>query len=180
MKKIFTLVVTIAVFCCIKTTFAQGIYLEIPSSLSGLPTSTSATVEITLTSVQFGIGVAVPSSGTYTPGAPSFSEITVTKTVDISSIALQRSIATAKVPIDVKVNFYQIGSGGVRVLAYQYVLQGCYFSGYSASTAQGCSSGCAGITESVSIHYQKFSVIDSSLPGAPRRFGYDTTTNKEF
>ncbi|WP_460908915.1 type VI secretion system tube protein Hcp [Spirosoma areae] len=179
MKNIITLIFSLAFFCCVRTTFAQGIYLEIPSSLSGLPSSTSATVEVVLTSIQYGIGVGIPNGGT--PAEPSFSEITVTKTVDISSIALQRSIATSKVPINViKINFYKAGTGGTRVLVYQYVLEGCFFSGYSASSSEGCSNGCAGISESLSINYRKISIIDSTQPGTPRRFGYDKTTSNEF
>lgn len=182
MKRTFTLFFGIALFCCISSTFGQGIYLEIPSSLSGIPSSSSATVEVVLSSVQYGIGVGTSGTGQPQPGAPSFSKITVTKTVDISSIVLQRLLATATAPLasDVKINFYRAGTGGTRVLAYQIVLQGAVFSGDSASSAEGCTNGCAGISESLSIAYGKISIIDSSQLGPPRRFGYDKVTGREF
>jgi type VI secretion system Hcp family effector len=180
MKLLFTNLIAL-VLLSVTTAFSQGIYMEITGGSS--PGSSSPyTGEIQLSSVQYGFSNTAtigssPSGGT--ASRPSFVPITITKLLDPSSAYLQRTLILGETYQRVRINFYRAGTSGGRVLAYQVVLGTVFVTNYSASAAEGCTSGCPALAESISLDYGQI-VTREFVNGTPTRtVSWDRVRNTE-
>ncbi len=108
---------------------------------------------IEIQSMQWGVGRGISSGvgggSKRESTAPSVSEITVSKTFDISSPLLLKEAVGGKA-VEVKIDLTQTDNSGEHVAYQKYVLTDTLISGYSIS------SGGDRPSESISLNFSKF------------------------
>jgi len=112
-----------------------------------------------------GIGSGVGGGSLRESSAPSVSEITVTKVMDISSPLLLKESLGGKA-VEVKIEITQTDDSGKHVSFQKYVLTNTLISGYSIS------SGGDRPSESLSFNFTKF---DSEYMNIDDQFASKTT-----
>ena len=155
------------------------IYMKI-DTIKGDVTAEGYKEWIAVNSMQFGVGRAISSAvggGTKREaGAPSISEITLSKVFDSSSIELFAWSLGGKSKL-VKIDLVQTGDKD-KVNAYlKYELTNTLLSGYSLSTGGELPS------ESISLNFTKITekytqYKDDNVVGQPVLKGYDLATAK--
>jgi type VI secretion system secreted protein Hcp len=159
-----------------------AIYLKIDGikgeSTTNLKECTSPDRCIDLSSVQFGVGRTISTSGGASDresSLPSISEITVTKQMDISSVPLFQEALTGKNK-NIEIFITENTDGKIRVYA-QYKLDSSLVSSYSMS------SGGDRPSESISINFEKIETIvtpysKDGKPLSPFQLCYDESLGK--
>ncbi|GAB3689392.1 hypothetical protein GCM10027592_05710 [Spirosoma flavus] len=157
------------------SSFAQGLYMELAV---GTGTATPyAGGEILLTSISYGFSNSVTIGGqTGGTGAAKavFAPILITKQIDPSTAPIQQALFTGRNYQRVRLNFYRPLTGGGRELAYQVVLGTVLVSNYQAGAAEGCTSGCPAVNETITLEYGQV-VTREFVNGQPTRV---TTWNR--
>lgn len=106
---------------------------------------------ITLDSLQFGVGRAISTSGVgkdRDTSNPSFSEVTVSKSMDVASVDLMMQAIAGKSLGDATIHFIQTGGTDVKQQVYlEIILKEAIVSSYSVS------SGGDRPSESLSINF---------------------------
>ena len=158
----------------------MAIYLEY-EGIKGNVTADGYADHMRIESIQFGVGRGI----TMEPGnlanreatRPTISEVTLTKTVDRSAIALFKEAVSGSSGKTVKIKFVQTGADSVTEFM-DYELTDCLVSGYSISgSAEG--DPVESITLSFSkvmVNYNDFDSTNKS--GSPQRCGYDLKVAK--
>jgi len=117
-----------------------------------------------------GIGSGVGGGSLREATAPSVSEITITKVMDISSPLILKEAFGGKA-VEVKIEMTQTDNNGVHVSFQKYVLTNTLISGYSLS------SGGDRPSESISLNFTK---IDSEYMNIDDKFAAKTTGHVVF
>lgn len=129
---------------------------------------------IEVNSIQWGVGRGISSGvgggSKREATAPSVSEITLTKTFDISSPLLLKEALGGKA-VEVKIELTQTDNNGRHVSYQKYVLTDTLISGYSLS------SGGDRPSESLSLNFTK---IDSEYLNIDDKFATKTTGHVVF
>ena len=134
---------------------------------------------VEVNSFQFGVGrgIASPTGGSADreASAPSVSEITLSKTMDVSSYRWLEEALWGEGQA-VTIDFVKTDKDKLEVYA-QYVLTDCMVSGYSVS------SGGDRPTESLSLNFTKITFNDITMgskneDGSPDRVYYDLAAGK--
>lgn len=124
---------------------------------------------IELTSMQMGVGrgisAGVGGGSKREASAPSVSEVTVTKTMDVASPLLLKESVGGKA-VDVKIDLTQTDNSGKHIAYQKYILTNTLVSGYSLS------SGGERPSESLSLNFTKF---DSEYLNVDDKFASKTT-----
>jgi type VI secretion system secreted protein Hcp len=124
---------------------------------------------IEVNSFQFGVGRGISSGvgggSKREASAPSVSEITLTKTFDISSPLLLKEAVGGKA-VTAKIEMTQTDNSGKHVSFQKYILTETLISGYSVS------SGGDRPSESISLNFTKF---DSEYLNIDSKFASKTT-----
>ena len=143
-------------------------------SLKGEVTQETHKEWIEVNSLQWGVGRGIGSGvggGSLREAtAPSVSEITISKVMDISSPLLFKEAIGGKA-VDVKIELTQTDNNGKHVSFQKYVLSQTLISGYSLS------SGGDRPSESLSFSFTK---IDSEYLNIDDKFGSKTTGHVIF
>ena len=156
----------------------MAIYLKI-AGIDGDATHKGHEKWIDVQSFQWGVGrgisTPVGSAAKREASEPSVSEVTITKSMDSSSVKLFQEATTGSAK-DYKIDFVSTGDPGDLYL--QVELTNTLISGYSIS------SGGDRPTESVSLNFTKvqFKYVDfdqNHKPGTPVIGGYDLATAKK-
>ena len=138
-------------------------------ALKGETTQLTHKEWIEVTSFQWGVGRGISSgvggASKREATAPSVSEITLTKTFDISSPLLLKEAVGGKA-VDVKIELTQTDNSGKHVSYQKYILTETLISGYSIS------SGGDRPSESISLNFTKF---DSEYLNIDSKFASKTT-----
>jgi type VI secretion system secreted protein Hcp len=135
---------------------------------------------IELSSVQMGLGraIASPVGGKRDASLPSFSDVTITKSTDISTPPLFLESVMGKAGKQVDLHFTR-SIDGQEVVYYTITLSDVLVSSFSQS------SGGDRPTESLSLNFTKFNMIYTPVDvkggtGTPLPATYDLTTGKGF
>lgn len=124
---------------------------------------------IEISSLQWGVGrgisMGVGGGSKREASAPSVSEITVTKSMDIASPLLLKEAIGGKA-VEVKIELTQTDASGKHVAYQKYVLSDTLVSGYSIS------SGGDRPSESLSLNFAK---VDSEYLNIDDKFAAKTT-----
>jgi len=130
------------------------ILLKFATAIKGDSTVDKHEDWITIDSLQLGVGRAISASG---GGAdretsnPSFSEVTLSKTMDKASTDLMMQATCGKSLGDATIEFVQTGGADVKGQAFlTYTLSECVISSYSVS------SGGERPSETISLNFNKF------------------------
>lgn len=159
------------------------ILLNFATAIKGDSTVDQHSDWITIDSLQFGVGRAISSSGGGTDretSNPSFSEVTVTKSMDKASTELMMQAACGKSLGLATIHFIQTGGADVKGQHYlEYKLEEAIISSYSAS------SGGERPTESISINFNGFKQTyntfkDGSVAEKGEEKGWDLSKNEAF
>lgn len=138
-------------------------------SIKGETTQVTHKDWIEINSMQFGVGRGISSGvgggSKREATAPSVSEITLTKTMDICSNLILKEALGGKA-VDVKIEVTQTDNSGKHVAYLKYVLTNTLISGYSLS------SGGDRPSESLSLSFTK---IDSEYLNIDDKFAAKTT-----
>jgi len=146
----------------------MGIFLKY-GALKGEVTQGTHKEWIECFSLQWGVGRGISSGvgggSLREASAPSVSEITITKAMDISSPLLLKEAIGGKA-VEVKIELTQTDGGGKTVSYQKYILTNTLISGYSIST------GGERPSESLSFNFTKF---DSEYMNIDDKFAAKTT-----
>ena len=175
MKTFFSFFVGIALCLATSTLFAQGITLELVRG-SGSPQVPDYTTPIPVTSAQYSFTASTNfSSQTGGTGASkaNFLPMVITKQLDASTAAFQKSIFFGGPYQYARLNFYRADG----TLAYRVVLGTVAVTNYSASGVPGCPSGCPSLSESISLEYGQVATYNPAAPAALRTVTWNRVTN---
>lgn len=143
-------------------------------SIKGETTQLTHKDWIEIESFQFGVGrgvsIGVGGGSKREASAPSVSEITLTKTMDISSPLIFKEALGGKA-VEVKIELTQTDNNGKHVAFQKYILTDTLISGYSIS------SGGARPSESLSLNFSK---VDSEYMNINDKFESKTTGHVIF
>jgi type VI secretion system secreted protein Hcp len=143
-------------------------------SINGETTQLTHKQWIEVNSIQWGVGRGISSGvgggSKREATAPSVSEITLTKTFDISSPLLLKEALGGKA-VEVKIELTQTDNNGRHVAYQKYVLTDTLISGYSIS------SGGDRPSESLSLNFTK---IDREYLNIDDKFATKTTGHVVF
>ena len=138
-------------------------------TLKGETTQLAHKEWIEISSFQWGVGRGISSGvgggSKREATAPSVSEITLTKTFDVSSPLLLKEAVGGKA-VEVKIEMTQTDASGKHVAYQKYILTDTLISGYSISTGGDRPS------ESLSLNFTKF---DSEYLNIDSKFASKTT-----
>jgi len=138
-------------------------------SISGEVTATGYKEWIEVNSLQWGVGRGISSGvgggSKREATAPSVSEVTMTKSLDVSSPLLLKEAIGGKA-VDVKIELTQTDGAGKHVAYQKYILTNTLISGYSLS------SGGDRPSESFSLNFTKF---DSEYLNVDDKFASKST-----
>ena len=150
MKKSITLIATLAFLFSFSASFAQKITMElIKNSSSALPTYT-APIPVTSAQYSFSQTLNITSQSTGSGSNKAiFLPMVITKQLDGSTASLQTALFTGTPYQYVRLSFYRADG----TLAYRVVLGVVYVGYYSASGAEGCTSGCPALSETINLEY---------------------------
>jgi len=147
----------------------MAIFLKL-GDIKGETTQLTHKEWIEMTSVQWGVGRGVSSGvgggSKREATAPSVSEVTLSKTFDISSPLLLKSALGGYGAVDAKIELTQTDNSGKHVSYQKYILYGTVMSGYSVS------SGGDRPSESISLNFTK---VDSEYLNIDAKFQSKTT-----
>jgi type VI secretion system secreted protein Hcp len=136
---------------------------------------------ITVDSIQMGVGRSISSSGggrDREVSNPSFSEVTCSKSTDISSADLWYQAIQGKSLGNCTIHFVQTGADGSTQIYLTIILHEAIVSSYSAS------SGGDRPSESFSMNYTKIEYQYDAFDGAVKANGtpkkWDLMANKAF
>ena len=185
-KKFVSLVLGLLLCVGFSPLFAQqDIYLKADNLTQKAGQTKGLEDYVQLSSVQYGISNPAPTGS---PGAgvgkPNFSEITVSKTVDLSSTKLMLNLTKGTIIQNLEIIFTK-NSGGNQATVYKIELFDTFVTGYSFSSIPDCSGGCPG-SESLSFAYQRIKVTTYSQDQSgkvtpnPVVFSWDLKANKSF
>ncbi|HYE34296.1 type VI secretion system tube protein Hcp [Methylocaldum sp.] len=137
------------------------ILMKFGTEIKGDSTVASHTDWITVDSLQFGVGRAISTSGVgkdRDTSNPSFSEVTISKSMDVASTELWRQAVCGKSLGDCTIHFIQTGGTDAKGQVYlEIILADAIISSYSAS------SGGDRPSESISISFNEFKITYSSF-----------------
>lgn len=143
-------------------------------SIKGETTQLAHKEWIEIQSLQFGVGRGISSGvgggSKREATAPSVSEITLTKTMDIASNLLLKEALGGKA-VDVKIELTQTDNSGKHVAFLKYILTDTVISSYSISTGGDRPS------ESLSLNFTK---VDSEYLNIDSKFNSKTTGHVIF
>lgn len=143
-------------------------------SIKGETTQVSHKEWIEIQSMQFGVGRGISSGvgggSKREATAPSVGEITLSKTMDISSNLLLKEALGGKA-VDVKIELTQTDNSGKHVAFLKYILTNTLISSYSIS------SGGDRPSESLSLNFTK---VDSEYLNIDDKFASKTTGHVIF
>lgn len=148
-------------------------------SVNGAVTTTDYSKWIELNSFQWGVGRGIGSaarSDTNREGSePSFSEVVVTKAMDVASVPLLQDAWGGEMNNKVELKFTATTKGSVTDFLY-YVLENVGLSGYSISSGGDTPS------ESLSLNFTKITItfkgLDPATQAKPLSANYDLTKMK--
>jgi type VI secretion system secreted protein Hcp len=130
----------------------MAIFLKL-GDIKGETTQVTHKEWIEIQSMQFGVGrgisAGVGGGSKREATAPSVSEITLTKTFDISSPLILKEAIGGKA-VEAKIELTQTDQSGKHIAYQKYILTNALISGYSVSTGGDRPS------ESVSLNFTKF------------------------
>jgi type VI secretion system secreted protein Hcp len=158
-----------------------AIFLKFAPEVKGEGTADSRTDEIVLSSFQFGVGVGVSAPGgsaNREASTASFSEIVVTKAMDVASTAIMHNTASRKFYDSAIISFTTSIDSDPNSVFLTVTLADVIVSGYSVS-----SGGEGRPSESLSLNYGKITMkymLDSHgklTATAPEKM-WDLATNK--
>ncbi len=136
---------------------------------------------INLNSFQFGVGRGISVAGAgidRETSNPSFSEITVSKAMDVASVFLMMEAACGKSLT--KATFHWIQTSGTDKTGQHYleiILQDPILSGYSISSGGDRPSESLSMSyNAITVQYNQFEKGGTEKAGESK--GYDITTNK--
>jgi type VI secretion system secreted protein Hcp len=156
------------------------ILLNFATPIKGDSTVDSHTDWITVDHLSWGVGRAISTSGVgkdRDTSNPSFSEVTITKSMDVASTDLFSQATCGKTLGKGTIHFIQTGGSDVKAQVYLEIeLAECIISSYSLT------SGGDRPTESVSISFnqitQKYTTfLDGKTPTAGQAKGWNLKTN---
>jgi type VI secretion system secreted protein Hcp len=146
----------------------MAIYVKY-GALEGEVTAKGYEKWIEVQSLQWGVGrgISMGSGGgsKREASAPSVSEITMTKTMDVADPLLLKEAVGGKA-VDVKIDLTQTDNKGTHIAYQKYILSGSLISGYSVS------SGGDRPSASFSVNFSKF---DSEYLNIDDKFGSKST-----
>ena len=173
MKTMYTFCLALLLFFSTTTAFSQRIILELVKGSGPAPAYADP---IPLTSAQYSFTNTV-GSGSTASGADrtGFVPLVITKQVDGSTAALQRDLFLGAPYQYVRLNFYRADGS----LGYRVVLGTAIVSNYSASAAEGCTSGCPALSESITIVYGQVATYDPAVPNQRGIFTWNAIRNRE-
>ena len=175
MKKIiFTLLLTM--FASVVVYSQAGIYLFLPTITSGAGSAGVHADESLISSTSYGSAVTITQSVGGNPGVsqPTFSDVSVTKSFDKSSLRLQNLLVRGTQSPFAEIRFYNTQN----VLLYSVRLEGVYVGTQAASASDGCPNGCQSISESYSL-VPTSKVIQTNFAETPNQvLTYDIKQNK--
>ena len=171
------IVLAAAIIALWSATPASAIILMQFEGIAGESTVEGHKDWINIDSCQFGVGrnIAAPTGGggDRTPSPPSFSEITLSKTADITTPKLMHEL-TSGTGKNVTLEFLTTSSGGGKLEVYQRIeLENVLISGYSQS------SGGDRPSESLSLNFTKITLTYMEPDAQPPKteiFIFDLTT----
>ncbi len=158
------------------TTGSDPIYMQF-GTIKGDVNALGYESFIQLNSLSFDITKPIiigSATGTQT-GAPHFSEITITKPMDSSSVQLAQQLLTGA-PQNVKIDFVKLSGTGQTFTYAEYDLTNALITGYSVS------SGGDQPTETITIAFEKFSFTftptsATGIPGSSSTVTWNLATN---
>ncbi|MBO0949820.1 type VI secretion system tube protein Hcp [Fibrella forsythiae] len=175
MKTFLSLFVGVALCFATSFSFAQGITLELFRG-SGPSQVPDYTTPIPLTSAQYSftntINIGSQSTGTGA-GRAGFPPMVITKQIDPSTAAFQKSLFSGGYYRYARLNFYRADGS----LAYRVVLGLVVVSNYAASGVPGCPSGCPSLSESISLEYGQVATYNPAAPANLRLVTWNRVTN---
>lgn len=135
---------------------------------------------ITIDSLQWGVGRGVSTSGVGTDrdtSNPSFSEVTITKSMDIASAQLMLETACGKAMTTATFHFIQTGGKDAKGQHYlEIILDKPILSGYSMSSGGDRPSESVSINyNGIKMQYNQFEEGGTVKEGKPK--GYDLMKN---
>ncbi len=137
---------------------AAGIFIDLGNGIKGESTQIGFEDHIAASSLQWGVGRAVGAftSGIRETSRPNFSELSFSKTVDISTNDILVGMAKGKSLATVMISFVRDnGEDGFTYLTYE--LSDVFISGYSVA------SGGETPMETVSLNYAKIKAVYKKL-----------------
>jgi type VI secretion system secreted protein Hcp len=172
MKKAFFVFL---LFACSTLNLFAAIYMKFPG-IDGEVTAEGHTREIEINSLNFGVGRSITAGTTREASAPSFSEISVTKIMDIASTKLlMASVAGKSLTEDVVISMVRVDRD--KLFTYcKITLSSLLVSSYAAS------SGGDRPLESLSLNFAKIKVeyFDPDVLTQPTPFSWDLALGKPF
>jgi len=172
------------IFCFVThSVSAQRIFLKADALTSGASTVDRFTDYTEISSFQLG-GSATVSLTQGTGGGvgkPDFTDITVTKNVDISSNRFINKMARGQIISLIEIAS-TINSGGLKVV-HKIELKDAYVTSVASSTVQGCTGNCPAIAESYSFKYKAIRITtytvnsNGSVTANPDPFVFNVVTN---
>ncbi len=163
------------------TTGSDPIFMQY-GTIKGDATAKAYEGFIDLNSLSFSIDkpTTIGSATGFQTGAPKFSEITITKLMDSSSVPLAQQLLTGT-PQNVKIDFAKTSGTGELFTYAEYDLTNAIITGYSVS------SGGDQPTESITIAFEKFSFTFTPMsatgipePSLSSTVTWDLATNTPF
>jgi type VI secretion system secreted protein Hcp len=140
------------------------ILLKFATPINGESTVAAHDKWITVSSIQFGVGRGISSvggGGDRETSNPSFSEVTLTKSMDVASTELFMQAVAGKSLGKAEIHFIQTGGDKVKVQVYLTIeLEDVLVSSYSMS------SGGERPSESFSLNFTKISYNYDKFDGA--------------
>ena len=172
MRKIYFVIAFVCLFS--NSLFAQNMYLK-----AGTLTEKGSLVDgfrdyVELSSVQYGVSAessSVKGTGP-TVGKANFSEITITKNVDILSNALLKNISASTAIPEVEIVTTVRTGKGLYAIGHKIELRNAYVTNVSQAAAD-CNGGCA-VAETFKIVYRAIRITTYSQD---QKTG-ETTANK--
>lgn len=159
----------------------MAIYLKFDKEIKGEVTADGFPGQIELSSFQWGVGIGVSSptgNANREASIPSFSEVTVTKTTDVSSTPLFKETCGRENFTSATISFTTTAKGNSNLVFLEIKLENVIISGYSMS-----SGGEGRPSESLSLNYTKITMkymLDEkgTLAAKAPEVAYDLATNK--
>lgn len=159
----------------------MAIYLKFDKEIKGEVTAEGFPGQIQVGSVQWGVGIGVSSvtgNANREASIPSFSEVTITKTTDISSTPLFKETCGRENFTSATLSFTTTAKGNSNLVFLEIKLENVIISGYTMS-----SGGEGRPTESLSLNYTKITMkymLDEkgTLAAKAPEVAWDLATNK--
>lgn len=187
MKKIYVLLLSLLLCLGFSPLFAQqaAIYLKADNLTQGVGQTTGFQNYIQLSSLQYGLSNPAPTGSGAGAGKASFSDLTITKTVDLSSTKLMLTLTKGTAIQNLEILFTKDLGGKSPTTLYKIELFNAFVTSYSVSSIPECTSNCPNVAESLSFAYQKIKVTTyTQSPGgqvaANAVFSWDLKENKPF